>query len=265
MAVIILTGGPGSPGVTTTALALTLTWPRHVLLADCDRDPAQVVLAGYLRGLDSGGRGLPSVAQAHREGRVLDDELWLHTLPLAEEEHIERRFLAGFAQPAAVKLFDTLWSRLGEAFGVLDQRGIDVIVDAGRISPAGLPAGLLASADVVLAVTRSSLRSLAALRLHLPTLQDQLQSLPVDLPLGLGIVGPAQPYGTDEIGRQFDTSVWLELPADTKSAAVLSDGEPEPRRFDGQLFMGRARAQAKRLRERVGGLRSSREALIAHV
>ena len=93
MAVIVFTSGPGAPGVTTTALALALTWPRHVLLADCDRDPSQVVLAGYLRGLDSGGRGLPSVAQAQREGRPLGDELWLHTLPLTEEEHVERQNL----------------------------------------------------------------------------------------------------------------------------------------------------------------------------
>lgn len=265
MALVVLTAGPGAPGVTTTALALALTWPRHVLLADCDRDPAQVVLAGYLRGMDSGGRGLPSIAQAHREGRPLDDELWLHTLPLAEEQHVERRFLAGFAQPAAVTLFDTVWSRLGEAFDSLHQRGIDVIVDAGRISPAGLPSGLLASADAVLATTRSTLRSLAGVRLHLPTLQDQLRSLPVSVPLGLCIVGPSRPYTTDDIERQFGTPAWLELPWDAKAAAVLTDGEPEPRRFEGQMFMSRARAQAKRLYERVGALRSQREALVAHV
>ena len=265
MAVILLTSAPGAPGTSTTSLALALTWPRHVLLADTDRDPSQVVLAGYLRGMDSGGRGLPSVAQAHREGRPLDDELWLHTLPLTGDEHIERRFLAGFAQPAAVKLFDTVWSRLGEAFDVLDERGIDVLVDAGRISSQGLPSGLLASADVVVAVTRSSLRSLAALRLHLPTLQDQLRSLPVDVPLGLGIVGPSEPYATGDIERQFGVASWLELPLDAKAAAVLIDGAPEPRRFHDQLFLGRTRSQAKRLREGVEGLRASREALVAHV
>ena len=48
-------------------------------------------------------------------------------------------------------------------------------------------------------------------------------------------------------------------------AAVLIDGAPEPRRFHDQLFLGRTRSQAKRLRERVEGLRASREALVAHV
>lgn len=265
MAVIVLTSAPGAPGVTTTALALALTWPRHVLLADCDRDPSQVVLAGYLRGMDSGGRGLPSVAQAQREGRRLDDELWLHTLPLTEEEHVERRFLAGFAQPAAVRLFDTIWSRLGEAFDVLDSRGIDVLVDAGRIGTNGLPTGLLTSADAVLAVTRSSLRSLAALRLHLPTVRDQLGGLPVDVPLALGIVGPDQPYGTRDIEKQFGVPVWLELPLNAKAASVLTDGEPEPRRFGEQLFMGRTRAQAKRLSELVHSRRATDEELVGRV
>ena len=57
MSVIVLTGGPGSPGVTTTSLGLTLCWPGDVMLSDCDRDPAQAIPAGYLRGLDLGGRG----------------------------------------------------------------------------------------------------------------------------------------------------------------------------------------------------------------
>lgn len=52
MAVIALASATGAPGVSTAALGLALTWPRHVLLADCDREPAQAVQAGYLRGMD---------------------------------------------------------------------------------------------------------------------------------------------------------------------------------------------------------------------
>lgn len=75
MAVIVLTSATGSPGVTTTALGLALTWPRHVLLADCDREPGQAVQAGYLRGMDHGGRGLMTLAHLHREGTLLAPEL----------------------------------------------------------------------------------------------------------------------------------------------------------------------------------------------
>lgn len=262
MAVIILTSGPGAPGTTTAALTLALSWPRHVLLADCDRDPGHPVLAGYLRGMDAGGRGLPSVAQAHREQRVLDDELWLHTLPLMQGAQVERRFLPGFAAPQAVALFAGVWHPLGEAFEALDARGVDVVVDAGRIGTNGLAEGLLARADAVLVVVGSHLRSLAGLRLHLPTLAEQLRQMPTDIPHGLFIVGPGRPYRTDEITDQFATSCWATLPWDPKAAGVLLDGHTEPRRFDTQGFMGRARSVAQQIDERVHGLRASREALI---
>ena len=262
MAVVICTSAPGGPGVTTTSLALALTWPRAVLLADCDRDPSQAVLAGYLRGVDTGGRGLPSIAQAHRENRNIDDELWTHTCPLSAEEQPPRRFLAGFTQPAAVRIFESVWGKVGESFAALDARGVDVVVDAGRIGVAGLPMGLLAAADVVVVITQSHLRSLAALRLHLPTLRDQLTSLPVDVPLGLGIVGANRPYGVKEIEQQFGTPAWFDLPYDAEAAAVLMDGKPEPKRFMEQGFVARARSTAKQLTERMHGLRASREALI---
>lgn len=265
MAVVVFTSAPGAVGVTTTALALTLQWPRHALLADCDREPAQTILAGYLRGMDAAGRGLPTVAQAHREGRRLDDELWLHTLPLTDGGAHERRFLAGFAQPGAVRLFEGIWSSLGEAFEVLDSRGIDVLVDAGRIGAQGLPAGLAHSADLVVALTRGTLRSLAALRLHLPTLQGQLAGMPIDVPLMLGVVGPGKPYSSAEIARQFGLEVGVEMPWDERAARVLVEGEPEPRRFGEQGFMARARTAAKHVAERVSGIRAQREALVAHV
>ncbi|WP_296137339.1 hypothetical protein [uncultured Tessaracoccus sp.] len=262
MAVIVCTGGPGSPGVTTTALTLAITWPRDVLLADCDRDPSQAVLAGYLRGLDTGGRGLASVAQAHRQGLPLADELWVHTLPLREGEAATRRFLAGFSHPGAVRLFEAAWTGLGEAFAALDARGVDVLVDAGRIGVHGLPLGLLTSADLVVVTVRSHLRSLAALRLHLPTLREQLGALPVAVPLGLAVVGPGMPYSSREIGQQFDVEPWLEIPHDPRAAAVLADGAPEPRRFAEHGHLGRARTLAKQLAERVHGLRRSREELL---
>lgn len=264
MAVVVVTSAPGSPGVTTTTLALALSWPRDVLLADCDRDPAQPVLAGYLRGIDSGGRGLASVAQLHREGRSLHEELLRQTLPLTEGTSPDRRFLAGFAKPQAVRLFDGLWSALGEAFEGLDARGIDVIVDAGRIGAQGLPGGLAIAADAVVALTRSHLRGLAALRLYLPTLREQVVSLATETPLGVGIVGPDSPYSSAEIGSLFDVPVWAEFPDDPKAAAVLLDGASEPRKFRDQMFMGRMRAQAKAISDRITGLRASQKALVTH-
>jgi len=47
MAVIVLASASGSPGVSTTALGLTLNWHRPVLLVDADPTGSSSVFAGY--------------------------------------------------------------------------------------------------------------------------------------------------------------------------------------------------------------------------
>ena len=251
MAVVVCASATGAPGVTTTALGLALTWPRHVLLVDGDREPAQSIQAGYLRGMDHGGRGMMRLAQLHREGTLLAPELWRQTLPLVEGGDVQRRFLPGFTTPGAARLFEHVWPAFGEAVRALDGQGADVLVDIGRIGNSGLPLGLLASADAVLVGVRSSLRSLAAAHIHLPTLEDQLRTLNAVVPAALAVVGPARPYSTAEIAAQFGLPAWVEAPWDPKAAAVLSDGEPEPRRFAASSYMGRFRSQASMLQDRL--------------
>lgn len=251
MATIICASAAGAPGVTTTALGLALTWSRDVLLADCDRDPSQAIQAGYLRGMDHGGRGLAALARLHRENRALAPDLWRHTVPLVQEGEAQRRFLPGFSQPATVRLFDHVWPELADAFKAFDERDVDVIVDAGRIGRDGLPLPLLAQADAVCILTRTSLRALAATRLHLPLVADQLDHLPVPPALGLVLVDPNRPYSSSEIAAQFGTPCWAELERNDKLASVLSDGIPEPKKFHTSSLMNQFRAMAARLRERV--------------
>lgn len=255
MAVIVLTCATGSPGVTTTALGLALTWPRHVLLADCDRDPGQAIQAGYLRGMDHGGRGLMALAHLHREGALLAPELWRQTLPLIQHGDHQRRLLPGFTTAGASRLFEHVWGSLGEAFGLLDERGVDVLVDAGRISVNGLPLGLLGAADAVIVCVRSSLRSLAAARIHLATLDEQLRAMATPRPSALAIIGPDRPYSAHEISAQFGKATWVEQAWDPKAAAVLSDGTDEPRRFHESRYMGRYRTEAKALADRISRAR----------
>lgn len=251
MATIVCASAAGAPGVTTTALGLALTWPRDVLLADCDRDPSQAIQAGYLRGMDHGGRGLAALARLHRENRALAPDLWRHTVPLVDQGDDQRRFLPGFSQPATVRLFDNVWPELADAFTALDERGVDVIVDAGRIGQGGLPLSMLAQAGAVCVLTHTSLRALAATRLHLPLVAEQLDRVPVAPALGLVLVGPDKPYSSSEIAAQFGTPCWAELERNEKMASVLSDGSPEPKKFHSSSLMNQYRALAARLRERV--------------
>ena len=49
MALFALISAGGSPGVTTSALALTLGWPSRVILAECDPSVGDI-LAGLFDG-----------------------------------------------------------------------------------------------------------------------------------------------------------------------------------------------------------------------
>jgi len=133
----------GSPGVTTLAVGLAITWPRPVLLADCDPGAHQAVLAGYLAGRSASGKGLLRVAEAHRDRRPLREVVLDQTLPLSDEADSHRHFLPGFTRPGSAMHFGAVWEDLAEAFDRLDDVDIDVIIDCGRMGPLGPPAALL--------------------------------------------------------------------------------------------------------------------------
>lgn len=261
MAVVVCASATGAPGVTTTALGLALAWPRDVLLADCDRDPAQVVQAGYLRGANLAGRGLLALSRAHREGRPLAQEVWMQAVPLSASDEPARRFLPGFTHPGSAALFQPVWSELGQAFVELADSGADVIVDGGRVGRDGLPAGLLSAADVVLLIVRSSLRSLVALRLHLPGVINQLATASDRASVGLAIVGEGRPYSAAEIGQQFGCPAWFSVAFDPQAAAVLSDGEPTPRRFGEAPLLRSLKVAASAVSERLNEQAAERDGL----
>ena len=225
MALIVLCSAHGSPGVTATALAAALTWPRDIVLVDADREPSQAVLAGFLQGTDAAGRGLHALAQAYRDGLDVPRELDAQMMDLVEmDAGPTRRFVPGFARPGSAALFDSVWFPLAEALKGLDRMGADALVDAGRIGCDGLPRPILALADRVLVVTRSSLPALAAVALALPQLRTQHAGTAGFGKVGLVVVGPGMPYGVREIAAQFDLPVWAGLPWAPKDAAVLADG-----------------------------------------
>ncbi len=91
MTIVLLSSATGAPGVTTSALALALTWPRSVLLVDCDPDPSQAVLAGWLGAAPTTSRGLVDLAQAHRQMAPVAPLVWQCAVPLTEpDESMER-------------------------------------------------------------------------------------------------------------------------------------------------------------------------------
>lgn len=231
MSLVICCSASGAPGVTTSALGLAISWPGNVMLVDCDRDPAQAVEAGYLRGSVLGARGLAQVARAHRERRPVVDEVLAQSVTLQEHPLFTRRFLPGFTHPGSANVFSPVWPELAAALRHVGDSDVDVLIDAGRIGRDGLPAALLVEADLVLVFVRSSLRSLAAARLHLPGLVEHVGMLSGHAEVALAVVGASMPYSTTEISAQFASPVATSIAFHPGHARVLSDGAAEPRRF----------------------------------
>jgi hypothetical protein len=232
MAILLLTSASGAPGVTTLGIGLALSWPRSVLLADCDPGAHQAVLAGYLAGTSADGKGLLRVAEAHRDGRSLTEVIIDQSVPLADDVSTSRFFLPGFTRPGSAALFAGVWLHLADAFVELGEHGFDVIVDAGRIGGSGLPGALVERADLTALVLRSDLRSIVSARVHLLALREDPRLQADQRRLGLVLVGSGRPYSAREISKSLGVPVIAEIPEDDATARHLSDGAPRARKFD---------------------------------
>ncbi len=246
---ILFASAGHAPGVTAVTVALGVTWPGPMLLADCSCLPDQSVLAGYLQGVNPAGRGLGALLQAHRERRPLAEVLPQVTVPIDEAEGQD--FLPGFSHPGMVGLFGAVWPELAAVLGGEDR---PVLIDAGRITPSGLPAPLVTASDLVVLVTGSRLVDLAAVRLYLPLLAEEVEPER----LGLIVVGPGRPYGSGEIAQRFGLPVWGKVGWHPQEAAVFAAGEPRPRRLETGAYLRDIRALGERLSEAV----AARERLI---
>ena len=231
MAILLLTSAAGAPGVTTLAVGLALTWPRAVILVDCDPAAPQAILAGYLRGQCRTSKGLLRVAEAHRDRRPLPEVVMDQTIELADDEH-RRLFLPGFSKPGSARLFSSVWGDFADALARLDDVGVDVVIDAGRIGAEGLPLPLLERCSAVAMVTRTRLRAVAATRIHMATLTEQCRLAATDVTHGLVLIGEGQPYLGREISKLIGLPILGRVADDPQDAACISEGAERPRKFD---------------------------------
>ena len=245
MSVLLLTSAGHAPGVTGLGVALALTWPEPVLLVDANREPDQSVLAGHLQGVDPG-RTRPRRAAAGAPGASGPRDLPRRDDPAAGRRgraRLPARLLApGHGRPVRAgvgRVRRQPWRRPGAT----------VLVDAGRITPEGLPPALVAGCSGVAVVTGSRLVDLAALRLYLPLVVAAAGEERV----GLVVVGPGRPYGSGEIGHRFGVRCGASSPGSRPRRPSFAAGEPAPRRRDGQRLCGGRPAAAGRLAERASG------------
>ncbi|MFD6137095.1 hypothetical protein [Isoptericola sp. NPDC056618] len=228
MALIVLTSANGSPGVTTSALALALSWPRPVVLVDADPTGARAVPAGYF-----GGAQMPTdttvvdLAVSHRHGTLAED------LPraLMSFPDSQVQYLAGAMNHQQSRALDELWEPLSAVFRSLEGNGQDVIVDAGRLGLVGSPTKLLTQADLALLTTHSSLPALVAASSWAQSLRDAFTGVGAIESLGALVVGPGRPYGGGEVAKVLRVPVVAGLDWDPASAEVYALGAKRPKKF----------------------------------
>jgi hypothetical protein len=223
MSLIALTSAKGSPGVTATTLALTLTWASPVVMAECDPSGGSV-LPGFLRGQLGSDRGLMPLAAAELRSERLAVDFWRHLVDF-DPPGQQRLLLPGISEPAQAGSLEPIWGRLATFFAGLETRHrYDVLADCGRLTTVHPPTPILYAADAVLLVIRPELPSISAAAAALRSLRTTLgeHGSGADT-LGLVLVGDGT-YSGAEIGKQLGVPVVAELPTDERSARALSLG-----------------------------------------
>ncbi|MFJ4649283.1 hypothetical protein ACIP6Q_38080 [Streptomyces bobili] len=252
MAVIALAGCSGAPGVTTSALALLLSWPlepgRRMILAECDPD-GSAVLHGLLQGTLGDRYGLRNLSVAARQGE-LGDAFFRQLIDLSSDERRkessrDRLLLPGITDPAQAVSLGSVWKALGVIFrGIEAEHGHDVLIDLGRRGAFG-PSGVLAEkADAVFVVVRNTLRCLQAAEGRVRALEERVGDVSV-LMINEG------PYPAGEVQRVLQVPVVATLPYAPKDARVLSDGAEQPRHFTKSPLMKAARTAGTLLVQRA--------------
>jgi hypothetical protein len=204
VSVLVAGSAKGSPGVTTSLLALALTWPREALFVEADPAGGDI-RAGLLQAQTPPGRDLLGLALASRRG---DPDAAEHAIAL----HDDRLWVVpGLTDPAQREAVLPVWPRVVSALMATRR---DVLVDAGRLDS---PAVLVPAAEpavVLLAVA--------------PTLAGVDRAYPASTGpgvarIGLLVVGDG-PYPAGELAKALDTSVLGVLPADPGAARTLASG-----------------------------------------
>ncbi|WP_221353312.1 hypothetical protein [Streptomyces beigongshangae] len=208
MALIAIAADKGSPGVTTTAVALAAVWPRRTLLAETDPAGGDLV---YRSAAAHGGplnpnTGMLSIAATARRGLV-PDQLWDHVQPLSGGLEV----LVGLGSAEQAAGLAGLWPTLGRAFAQLadsEHAPADVMADCGRISGDTPAVEMFAQAALVLLVARTAPESIARVRDRAAALTTKLHGGPRGAAAPgtpfVGVVLIADPGDSAKIVRQVD-------------------------------------------------------------
>lgn len=235
-------------------MALLLAWPleagHRVVLAECDPDGG-AILPGAFQGTLGATHGLRNLALAGRQGQ-LGEAFWRQLVDVTDAGSRDRLVLPGLYDPAHASSMGPVWEQLAAMFAGIEAHRHDVLVDLGRRGAFGSSQVLAQRADVVLLVARNTLRGLQGAQVRLLALREQLGSA---VEIGLVLID-CGPFVKEEVQRQLQVEVVATLPWRPGEAAVLSDGAPQPRKFEACELMRGVRSATTRLRQLVATRRA---------
>jgi hypothetical protein len=238
MTVCALLSAGGSPGVTTAALALALTWPEPVLVAETDPSGGDV-LAGFFAGHVPGSRGLLNVAYEATTTEAAAAAIAGQLVALDKDG--TRMVLPGLPDPRHAATLNMTWPLLAAA---LAAQPVDVIADCGRLDGGPGQEHILRVAGQIVVVLRPTLRQAAAARPRIEMLTQLIGSLAGRASLLVTGPGPVPPK---ELSKALGLPVLGTLPDDRKAALVLSDGADARRGIEASPLLRAAAATARGL------------------
>ncbi|MEW9532868.1 hypothetical protein [Microbispora sp. NPDC049125] len=257
MATYTLMSPGGSPGVTTTALALTYAWGDRALLAECDPKGGSVLpgfLVGRMEGPPSGLLEF-ALAIAHEPD---PQTLWKYVVSLDQDAR-EWLLLPGIRDPRHAAQLETAWDAISGAITSATHDVVDVVLDVGQIGGPDTPMRLIATSDMALMVLRPCLRQVADAR---PRLDALGRYVGTKVPVALCLIGEGD-YSSKEISNAlYGLPVIGAIPHDPRSAEVLSDGKRARRSFRRSPLMRGASFLAMAMREHLESLQEPAEEMV---
>ena len=262
MALIVVAADKGSPGVTTSAVALAASWPRRALVAECDPHGGDLV---YRMVADHGGpldpnRGMLSIAIAARRG------FEAHALP----EHVQRitgglEVVVGLGTAEQAAAVTGHWPQLGRVFDhyAAIPYGADVIADCGRIGPDSPVLDLMPYAALVLLIARTDAEQVAHVRDRVNGLANRLhgnQGSSASVarpPIGVVLIAPPKDArrAASQVGELLSVTAGggevLGVIADDPDGAAALNGWGRAR-VDKSLLIRSARDVAQSVTRRYG-------------
>ena len=239
MVAVALVSAKGSPGCTTTALALLTVWPevnpdRRVLLAECDAAGGDIA-SGYLAGSLATGRGLLPLAVSRIPDPVT--AIWEQTLSLDDEGR--RLLLPGLLDARRATSLTEAWSTLhiGLPQLALQDPPVDVLLDLGRLRTQHDSPQLRLVADQVVLVTRATLTAVASACAAAEDLRNE------STPCSCLVIGAGEPYSAAEVADSVGLPLLGSLPLDPAAGDAFSGRRPMPARRLASTSLVRAARQ----------------------